>query len=122
MPGYFEYQTEILMMESDDLTEHEQGVEMLMKKADTGDAEAMMVLGRHFHNGKHRDMYLAMKWYIRAAEDKHWDGQARIARLYAHPDDEQTVLAIRKLETEGYDQNRINQIRGIRKKNADTEV
>ena len=120
-PEYFEYQLEILLLESDDPHEHEQGVDMLIKKAYAGDTDAMMVLGKHFHNGKYRDMSNALKWYIRAAESKHWEGQPRVARLYAHPEDEEPVLAIRQLETEGCGQDRIDEICGMRKKDSGSE-
>lgn len=115
-PGYFEFQEELLMLESDDPREHEQGVALLAEKADAGNTDAMAVLGRHFYNGKYRDVYAALKWYIRAAQGKNVEGQSRVARLYVAPEDEETVQAIRRLEVEGYDRDRVFRLCGIQSK------
>lgn len=110
MPDYFKYQLEILMLESDDLREYEEGVGLLTKKAYAGDTDAMMVLGRHFHNGKYRDIYTALKWYIRAVARHNWEGWDRLQRLYAHPEDEETERAVERLTAEGYDLSHLCQL------------
>ena len=113
MPEYFEFQEEIALLESDDPQEHEQGLSQLTRMAEQGNVDAMVVLGRHFYNGRYRDMYATLKWYICAAQEKHFEGQARVARLYNHPEDDQTVQAIQKLAEEGYDRDRVFHLCGL---------
>ena len=114
-PEYFDFMEEIALLESDDLKENAQGVARLAAMAEAGNVAAMVVLGRHFHTGKHRDMYLALRWYIRAAEEKHYEGQARVARLYCHPEDEETLRAMEQLAAEGYDREGVLRLCGVSK-------
>lgn len=114
-PEYFEFLEEIVLLDSDVPKEHAQGLTQLTAMADAGNVDAMVVLGRHFYTGKHRDMYLALRWYIRAAEEKHYEGQARVARLYCHPEDEETLRAMEQLAVEGYDRERVLRLCGVSK-------
>lgn len=114
-PEYFEFLEEIVLLDSDVPKERAQGLAQLTAKADAGNVDAMVVLGRHFYTGKHRDMYLALRWYIRAAEEKHYEGQARVARLYCHPEDEETLRAMEQLAAEGYDRERVLRLCGVSK-------
>lgn len=109
-PDYFQFQQEILLLESDDPEEHAQGVLLLTQQAQAGNADAMAVLGRHFYSGQYRDMYLSLRWYICAAQQKHWEGLSKVMRLYADPEDGQTRQAVIRLKAEGWSDDRIRRL------------
>lgn len=101
-PEYFKYQLEILDFESEDPREHVRGEQALAQKAEAGETDAMLVLGRHYLRGRYRDAYAGLQWYLKAMRRGDAEGWGMLQRFYAHPDDTDMEEALRRMEAEGH--------------------
>jgi TPR repeat protein len=100
-PSHFTFALELALLCSEDPKEQAEGLELMLQKIRTGDTEAMLTLGRHYHRGPRPDYEAACRWYLEAARHGSYAALERLTRIVHYPDDLEMAQCVRNLEKAG---------------------